>query len=98
MSGTASSLAVRTAPEPGGPVKGMTGFAHRYADVSDTRIHYVIGGEGPVTVLLHGFPYSWAAWRDVMPSLAAASFTTIHWNCLSDDLVGSTSAIAPGGG
>ena len=38
MSETASSLAVRTAPEPGSPVKGMTGFAHRYADVSDTRL------------------------------------------------------------
>ncbi len=77
MSDSASSPAARTAPEPDSPVTCMIGFTHHYADVNGTRIHFVIGGEGPVVVLLHGFPYSWTAWRDIMPRLAAAGFTVL---------------------
>ncbi|MFM0504811.1 alpha/beta hydrolase [Paraburkholderia caffeinilytica] len=33
-------------------------------------MHYVEGGEGPVVVLLHGWPQTWWAWRKVMPLLA----------------------------
>jgi pimeloyl-ACP methyl ester carboxylesterase len=33
-------------------------------------MHYVIGGSGTPIVLLHGFPNTWYAWRDVMPRLA----------------------------
>ena len=45
-----------------GPVEGLAGFVHRHAEVNDTRIHYVIGGDGPPVMLLHGFPYHWAVW------------------------------------
>jgi len=55
----------------------MDGFSHRYADVNGTRLHYVIGGEGPAVVLLHGWPYTWAEWRKLMPLLADAGFTVI---------------------
>jgi pimeloyl-ACP methyl ester carboxylesterase len=41
------------------------------------RIHYVIGGQGPVLVLLHGFPQHWREWRWVMPSIADAGYTVI---------------------
>lgn len=64
----------RTPPAADSAVEGLPGFIHRYAEVNDTRIHYVIGGEGPAIVLLHGFPYSWAVWRDVMPLLAQAGY------------------------
>lgn len=49
---------------------GVPGFEHRDAQLGQTRLHYVIGGQGPAVVLLHGFPETWYAWRDVMPQLA----------------------------
>lgn len=45
-------------------------------DLDDMRIHAVVGGEGPVVVLLHGFAQTWRAWRAVMPVLARR-FTVI---------------------
>ena len=51
------------APRCGGDVAG---FAHRdapvgdaqmdNAQIGDVRLHYLIGGQGPAVVLLHGFP------------------------------------------
>ena len=32
---------------------------HRYAIVDGVRLHYVEAGEGPLVVLLHGFPEFW---------------------------------------
>jgi len=49
----------------------VPGFEHRTAQVGEARLHYVIGGQGPPVVLLHGFPETWYAWRRVMPMLAA---------------------------
>jgi pimeloyl-ACP methyl ester carboxylesterase len=48
------------------------GFAHHFGQADDLRFHYVIGGraDGPVLVLLAGFPESWFAWRHVMGHLA----------------------------
>ena len=45
-------------------------FRHEFADVDGVRMHYVTGGTGPPLVLLHGWPQSWYAWRDIMPALA----------------------------
>jgi len=66
-----------TAPPADSAVEDLPGFTHRYADVNGTGIHYVVGGEGPVVVLLHGFPYSWAQWRHLMLPLAKAGFTAL---------------------
>lgn len=46
------------------------GFTSERRLVNDVRMHYVIGGSGTPIVLLHGFPNTWYAWRDVMPRLA----------------------------
>ena len=46
------------------------GFTSERRLVNDVRMHYVIGGSGTPVVLLHGFPNTWYAWRDVMPRLA----------------------------
>lgn len=59
------------------PVEGIEGFTHHFANVNETRIHYVSGGSGPAIVLLHGWPYSWFEWRNIMPALSAAGFTVI---------------------
>ena len=37
---------------------------HGYARVNDVLIHYVVSGEGPVVVLLHGFPEFWYQWKN----------------------------------
>jgi pimeloyl-ACP methyl ester carboxylesterase len=65
------------APADGSAVDGLEGFHHHYADVNDTHIHYVAGGTGPAVVLVHGWPYTWALWRRLMPLLAKAGFMVI---------------------
>lgn len=65
------------APAAGSDVRDLDGFKHHYAEVNGTRIHYVMGGTGPAVVLLHGWPYTWAEWRNLMPLLAAGGFTVI---------------------
>ena len=43
---------------------------HGFADSGGVKIHYVTGGEGPLLVLLHGFPDFWYTWRAQMPALS----------------------------
>jgi pimeloyl-ACP methyl ester carboxylesterase len=43
-----------------------------YAEVGDVRLHYVETGDGPLIVLLHGFPEFWYGWRQQIKPLAAA--------------------------
>jgi len=43
---------------------------HGFAQSGDVRIHYVTKGEGPLVVLIHGFPDFWYTWRHQMPALA----------------------------
>lgn len=44
---------------------------HGYADNAGVRTHYATLGEGPLVVLVHGFPDYWETWRHQMPALAA---------------------------
>lgn len=55
----------------------MTGLRHGYAELGDVRLHYVEAGEGPLVVLLHGFPEFWFSWRFQIPALAAAGFRVV---------------------
>src|SRR5438067_11972026 len=48
-----------------------------YADLDQVRLHYVEAGEGPLVVLLHGFPDFWFSWRHQIPALAAAGFRVV---------------------
>lgn len=57
-------------------------FEHRVAFLDDQRIHYVVGGSGPVIVFGHGWPASWYEWRKVLPQLAP------HFTCVALDLPG----------
>lgn len=42
---------------------------HGYADSDGVRIHYATVGEGPLVVMIHGFPDFWYSWRDQMEGL-----------------------------
>ena len=48
-----------------------------YAEVGDLRLHYVEAGDGPLVVLLHGFPEFWYGWRLQIVPLAAAGFRVV---------------------
>jgi pimeloyl-ACP methyl ester carboxylesterase len=46
------------------------GWREGFADSQGVKIHYVTAGEGPLVVLLHGFPDFHYTWRDQIPALA----------------------------
>src|SRR5215831_7712760 len=48
-----------------------------YAEIGDVRLHYVEAGDGPLIVLLHGFPEYWYGWRLQIAPLAAAGFRVV---------------------
>ena len=43
---------------------------HGFADNEDVRIHYAAMGEGPLVVMIHGFPDFWYSWRHQMEGLS----------------------------
>ncbi|MFB3111215.1 MAG: alpha/beta fold hydrolase, partial [Gemmatimonadales bacterium] len=43
---------------------------HHYADSDGVRIHYVTVGQGPLVVMIHGFPDYWYSWRHQMEALS----------------------------
>jgi len=48
-----------------------------YAEIGEQRLHYVEAGDGPLIVLLHGFPEFWYGWRLQIEPLAAAGFRVV---------------------
>lgn len=65
----APSLASESPPLPKNAVS-------RFLRVNDIDMHYVTVGSGPAVVLLHGWPQTWFAWRNVMERLSSR-FTLI---------------------
>ncbi|MDP3853573.1 alpha/beta fold hydrolase [Phenylobacterium sp.] len=51
----------------------MTEF--RRVPVGEVELNVAIQGEGPLVVMVHGFPESWYSWRHQMGPIAAAGFT-----------------------
>lgn len=44
---------------------------HRYAENEGVKIHYAVLGEGPLIVMVHGFPDYWYTWRYQMHALSS---------------------------
>lgn len=59
------------------PTTSSLEVEHRFADLGRARLHYVEAGEGPLVVLLHGFPEFWYSWRFQIPALANAGFRVV---------------------
>lgn len=52
-------------------------WEHRWILTNGIHMHYVIQGQGPLILLLHGFPEFWYAWRQQIPFLADLGYTVI---------------------
>jgi epoxide hydrolase 4 len=44
---------------------------HGYANNNGVKIHYASTGQGPLIVMIHGFPDYWYTWRDQMQALSS---------------------------
>lgn len=70
-SATASGAPVRQEPARASAATSLgSGFTEGRVTVEGVPLHYVRGGSGPALVLLHGWPQTWWAWKNVMPELA----------------------------
>jgi pimeloyl-ACP methyl ester carboxylesterase len=49
-------------------------WEHRFIAANGARFHVAEQGEGPVVLLLHGFPQFWWAWRHQLQALADAGY------------------------
>ena len=52
-------------------------WQHRDIITNGIRMHYVTQGEGPLVVLLHGFPEFWYSWRFQIPFLAGLGYQVV---------------------
>jgi pimeloyl-ACP methyl ester carboxylesterase len=63
---------------PAEPIIQIDGpWTHRSITANGTRFHVASMGEGPLVLLLHGFPEFWWTWRHQLVSLAAAGFRAV---------------------
>jgi pimeloyl-ACP methyl ester carboxylesterase len=58
-------------------IDAASGLREGYAEVGDVRLHYVEAGDGPLIVLLHGFPEFWYGWRQQIAPLVQAGFRVV---------------------
>ena len=52
-------------------------WKHRFVSANGARFHVAEAGEGPLVVLLHGFPQFWWTWRHQLPALAGAGYHAV---------------------
>lgn len=64
---------------------------HGFADSRGVKIHFVAKGEGPLLVMIHGFPDYWYTWRNQIPALAE------HFRVVAIDLRGYNKSDKPEG-
>ncbi|KND28721.1 alpha/beta hydrolase [Streptomyces acidiscabies] len=55
----------------------LAGTIHRLVPSPAGRTHLVEQGDGPLVLLVHGFPESWYSWRHQLPVLAAAGYRAV---------------------
>ncbi len=47
---------------------------HRDINLGEVTLHTVLAGEGPLVILLHGYPEFWYSWRYQIPALVRAGY------------------------
>jgi len=58
-------------------LRRMSLLRNRIESVNGIRLHCVEMGEGPLVLLVHGFPESWYSYRHQLPVLAAAGYRAV---------------------
>lgn len=58
-------------------VPGGKAVSHRDVAANGARFHIAEMGDGPLVLLLHGFPQFWWTWRHQLPALAEAGFRAV---------------------
>jgi pimeloyl-ACP methyl ester carboxylesterase len=64
-------------PDPNEVIRADGPWTHRDVAANACRFHVVEAGEGPLVVLLHGFPMFWWTWRHQLRSLADAGYRVV---------------------
>lgn len=54
-----------------------TEITHRTVATNGINLHIAEAGEGPLVLLIHGFPEMWYSWRHQLPALAAAGYHAV---------------------
>lgn len=69
----------------------MDGIEHRTVSVNGIQMHVAEKGEGPVVLLIHGFPELWYSWRHQIVALSALGYRAV-----APDLRGYGDSESPG--
>ena len=68
-----------------------TSVTHGFADSAGVKIHYASLGQGPLVVMIHGFPDFWYSWREQMAVLSE------HYQTVAIDMRGYNLSDKPKG-
>lgn len=68
---TACATAPATTPSP------IAGVHFRTVETNGIKLRVAEMGEGPLVILVHGWPESWYSWRHQIPAIAAAGYHVI---------------------
>ena len=58
-------------------IGSVPGVTHRHVQAGGLSMHIAEAGEGPLVLLLHGFPESWYSWRHQLTALAEAGYHAV---------------------
>jgi pimeloyl-ACP methyl ester carboxylesterase len=67
----------------------LNSWTHAYINTNGVKLHYVTQGEGPLMLMLHGFPEFWYSWRHQIPEFAS------HFKVVALDLRGYNDSDKP---
>jgi pimeloyl-ACP methyl ester carboxylesterase len=70
--------------------QSVPAVTHRTVHANGIDIHLAEAGDGPLVLLLHGFPELWYSWRRQLPALANAGY-----HAIAPDLRGYGRTTAP---
>jgi len=68
---------IKVAARGDGPIFIDGPWSHRSVSANGTRFHVAESGDGPLVLLLHGFPEFWWTWREQLSSLRGAGFRAV---------------------
>ncbi len=55
----------------------MADITHRMVETNGINMHIAEAGDGPLVLMIHGWPESWYTWHHQLPALAAAGYHAV---------------------